>query len=343
MQTTSVEENDELTSQNTNALPIDEFVFDYIGERTVPSMSVAFIVDTEYDNQHQRENRNNPIEQDDFILRNIIQSNQAVASQSFDQHILSNDTNVDILAIEYSELRQGAVSDQSVIPFVDAQVVEDDLNSSYNRVEELHVVQIDTQDTFVHLLPRNNVSHAQDELDQTTNTIRLSQRSGNVTSGSDDNDATSRIFDKFKNDTDKGVRAERRFWIRFIILVILLNLLLVAGICAAVLCGINSCSISRQDFVDKETKMNQTGTPTLAPSYSNTAQDSQTKSPSPQISVAPSGSLTITSNGVGNQSKTKLSTGTVVGIAIVGELAIVTFLVVHYRCWRRSHTTQDSR
>jgi hypothetical protein len=256
------------------------------------------------------------------------------------------------------------VPEQLNIPMAEAFVVGDELS---NRMPRLDIVQLDGAATCMdnQPYPTRTSSAGTRTTDPTSNPSNdnvtmetnigsdYDNNNNNNNDSNDDNENTS--FENVKVITLSAVRNERRFWIRFIVMAIILNTVLVTGIVVAAFCGSGACTRSNHDKDNafKTTESTPPPTRTLSPSIFfvdddfTTTDENTTESISDNLTDDPVSTLEPTpvkstfepfldENITNEDTSSGLSLQALIGISVAAEVLIASILLFYYRSWKRN-------
>jgi hypothetical protein len=236
--------------------------------------------------------------------------------------------------------------EQCTIPVAEAYVITDDSIC----MNDIHVIQIDAGTVHVQTMSTCNSSQQQ-TFGETASTNPSSQ----TTSESDEECAS---YDKLRQIAVAAIRFERKFWIRLVIIALILNSILVAGIVVAIFCSKGACSSS--SFYPTPITQIPSSSPTLAPSRSLTSIDSgapvsvswfgSSNSPSlarDNLSLTsspiglpePTADMPTSESGKNSGVDSNLSPweiALIASMAVVAELLIVLALISYNRRWKRA-------
>jgi hypothetical protein len=234
-------------------------------------------------------------------------------------------------------LHESSFHDQSSIPMAQAIFVSNFGEDYPNASNEHFIVQLD------------EVRGA----NMGTNFMRTaSLRTGTTTqlSGSVSNEPMSEskgnnVVDfefKMKKITLDAMKTERKFWVRLVVVAILLNTLLVTGIVAAGFCASGNCRTSESLEVDGIMIPSLSPSPYLfspdnPPEFSTGDNISSTENKTAPDYAA--GSTDNNTTPVNDESR-NVSIGFFVGIAIASELLIMSILFVYHCMWKRNMARQ---
>lgn len=282
-----------------------------------------------------------------------ISSNTNIArcsSMTHSSHISSNDhssqaeqyilhaTNVQMPFINEEDLHGNYEHDY--IPIANAVFISGPTESLANNSNELCIVQLDGIDCS---------NFARTASSRTGTTEQVSSSSGSNEASNANSEVKMNDFEhKIKNIAIAAVQAERKFWIRFVVIAIVLNTMLVTSVVIAGFCGAGNCRPSHSlDMGGKVIITTQSLTPTSAPSQEtfNVATPPKDNIPEGDTNLTTNSGTAVpsfdSSNSTQNDSTTidngnrrSVSVALLTGVAVTAEVLIVTFLFVYYRKWK---------